>query len=131
MSGELSGAERLRRFAARPAGEKYVALAMRFRRIFPGTPIPVRLRFGSWFLAGNSSVDTALLLGGFERAEIFFVEEYLQPGMTVLDIGAHHGLYTLLASKRVGGTGRVVAFEPSPRERGQLSRNVKINFCSN
>ena len=37
--------------------------------------------------------------------------------MTVLDIGAHHGLYTLLASRRVGRTGKVVAFEPSPAER--------------
>jgi len=89
------------------------------------------LRFGSWFLVGTSAVDIALLYGGFERAEVSFVEKYLRPGMTVLDIGAHHGLYTLLASKRVGGAGRVVAFEPSPRERAQLSRNLKINFCSN
>jgi FkbM family methyltransferase len=51
--------------------------------------------------------------------------------MTVLDIGAHHGLYTVLASKRVGPSGKVIAFEPSPRERKQLVRNVRINFCSN
>jgi FkbM family methyltransferase len=76
-------------------------------------------------------VDIALLYGGFERAEVSFVEKYLRPGMTVLDIGAHHGLYTLLASKRVGRGGRVAAFEPSPRERKQLLRNVRINFCSN
>jgi FkbM family methyltransferase len=51
--------------------------------------------------------------------------------MTVLDIGAHHGLYTVLASKRVGPSGKVIAFEPSPRERKQLVRNVRINFCWN
>lgn len=131
MNGELSGAQRLRRFATRPANEKYVALALRFRRLFPRAPIPVRLQFGAWFLAGTSAVDNALLWGGFERAEIFFVGRFLRSGMTVLDIGAHHGLYTLLASKKVGAAGRVAAFEPSPRERAQLQRNVKINFCSN
>jgi FkbM family methyltransferase len=131
MSTELSAAERVRKFATRPANEKYAAMALRFRRIFPSMPIPVRLPFGAWFLVGTSEVDHGLLWGVFERAEIFFVEKFLRAGMTVLDIGAHHGLYTLLASKRVGAAGRVVAFEPSPRERAQLSRNLKINFCSN
>jgi len=51
--------------------------------------------------------------------------------MIALDIGAHHGLYTLLASKQVGSGGMVVAFEPSPRERKQLSRNVRLNCCRN
>jgi FkbM family methyltransferase len=59
------------------------------------------------------------------------VERFLQPGMTVLDIGAHHGLYTLLASKRVGGKGRVFAFEPSPRERRALNLHALLNFCRN
>jgi len=51
--------------------------------------------------------------------------------MTVLDIGAHHGFYTLLAWKRVGPHGRVFSFEPSPRERKALLRHVKINRCGN
>ena len=45
----------------------------------------------------------------FERAELRFVERLLRPGMVVLDIGAHHGLYTLLASKCVGRKGQVIA----------------------
>jgi FkbM family methyltransferase len=55
----------------------------------------------------------------------------LQPGMTVLDIGAHHGLYTLLASKKVGRAGRVIAFEPSSRERKRLRRHLRVNACGN
>jgi FkbM family methyltransferase len=51
--------------------------------------------------------------------------------MTVLDVGAHNGFYTLLASKRVGPTGQVIAFEPSPRERQRLLSNLWINGCSN
>ena len=131
MTGRPNLAQRLRRFVTRPAGEKYLALARRFSRIFPHLPIPVRLPFGAWFLVGPSHVDQALFYGGFEPAEILFVGRYLKQEMTALDIGAHHGLYTLLASKRVGLSGKVIAFEPSPRERRQLIRNVRLNFCSN
>jgi FkbM family methyltransferase len=51
--------------------------------------------------------------------------------MTVLDLGAHHGLYTLLASKRVGSRGKVIAFEPSPRERRALLLHLILNRCGN
>src|SRR5712664_468997 len=123
--------ERMRRFAARPTADKILSLAFRLRRIFPNTPIPYRLPFGAWFLVLKSKVDPALLTIEFESADINFVQKYLKQGMTALDIGAHHGLYTLLASKRVGPSGKVIAFEPSPRERKQLVRNVRINFCWN
>jgi FkbM family methyltransferase len=69
--------------------------------------------------------------GGFELAERAFVSRFLRAGMTALDIGAHHGLYTLLASKLVGPNGRVFAFEPSPRERRALRWNVGLNRCKN
>ena len=122
---------RLRRFAALPAYQQYASLAMRFRRTFPTASLPVRLPFGAWLLMENSSVDSEVLWRRFEVAELLFVERFLQPGMTVLDIGAHHGLYTLLASKQVGGSGKVIAFEPAPRERRLLSRNLRLNFSSN
>lgn len=126
-----SKAQRLRRFVARPTSEKVRSISLRMRRIFPKFPVLFRLPFGAWFLAGNSHVDGALLANEFESAEINFVQKYLKPGMVTLDIGAHHGLYTILASKRVGSSGMVVAFEPSPRERKQLSRNLRLNFCRN
>jgi FkbM family methyltransferase len=126
-----SRGQRLRRFVARPTSEKIRSISLRVRRVFPKAPVLFRLPFGAWFLAGNSHVDAALMASEFESAEVNFVQKYLKPGMIALDIGAHHGLYTLLASKRVGSGGKVVAFEPSPRERKQLSRNVRLNFCRN
>ncbi|MGB9467190.1 MAG: FkbM family methyltransferase, partial [Candidatus Acidiferrum sp.] len=60
-----------------------------------------------------------------------FVQRLLRPGMTVVDIGAHHGLYTLLAAKRVGRQGRVIAFEPSPRECRRLAKHLRLNRCTN
>lgn len=67
----------------------------------------------------------------FEVGEQNFLLGFLQPGMVVVDIGAHWGLYTLLASKRVGTKGRVIAFEPSPRELGRLKYNLLLNRCRN
>src|SRR6266481_6347719 len=52
---------------------------------------------------------------------------FLRPGMVVLDIGAHNGFYTMLAARRVGNSGQVIAFEPSPREHKRLFRHLKMN----
>jgi FkbM family methyltransferase len=122
---------RIRRFLARPARAKYISLARRARRMFPEMPIPLRLPFGTWWLAEQSALDHELIHNSFEGAETHLVEKLLRPGMTMLDIGAHHGLYTLLASKRVGRRGKVIAFEPSPRERKRLVTHVRMNHCSN
>ena len=94
-------------------------------------PVPVKLPFGSWWLARNGDhVGKPVREGTFETAELAFVERFIQPGMTVLDLGAHHGLYTLLASKRVGAAGKVYAFEPSPRANAKtLRQHLILNLC--
>ncbi|HKV26035.1 MAG TPA: FkbM family methyltransferase [Candidatus Acidoferrum sp.] len=122
---------RVGRFLASPMRKKYLTLALRARRTAPRMPIPLRLPFGAWWLADNGALDHELMYNGFEEREMRFVEHLLKPGMTVLDIGAHHGLYTLLSSKRVGRRGRVLAFEPSPREYQRLLRHVHINRRKN
>src|SRR4029077_19364380 len=112
--------QRVARFLASPMRRKYLTLAMRARRVFPEMPIPLRLPFGAWWLAEKGELDHELMYNGFEETELRFVQRLLRPGMTVLDIGAHHGLYTLLTAKHVGGRGKVIAFEPSPRECRRL-----------
>jgi FkbM family methyltransferase len=124
-------AQRVGRFLASPARRKYITLANRARRLFPDMPIPLRLPFGAWWLAEKSALDHQLIYGEFERMEMGFVKRLLRRDMTVVDVGAHHGLYTLLASKRVGSDGRVVAIEPSPRECVRLEKHLRINRCSN
>lgn len=122
---------RLRRFLAKTRKAKYISLARKLQMVFPSMPVPVRLPFGAWWLAEHSTLDSALMYGQFEEAEMAFVEKILQPGMTALDAGAHHGLYTLLMSRRVGPQGKVIAFEPSPRERRRLQRHLRLNRCAN
>jgi FkbM family methyltransferase len=127
----MSLRHKVKKFVAMSPRGKYVAVAQRLRRWLPRVPIPIRLPFGAWWIAEHSALDWTILNVGFEKSEIQFVYKLLRPGMTVLDVGAHHGLYTLLASKCVGRSGRVIAFEPSPRERERLSRHVRFNRCSN
>jgi len=123
--------QRIRRFLASPARRKYITLANRARRIFPGMPIPLRLPFGAWWLAEKSALDHELIYNEFEKMETGFVKSLLRRDMTVVDVGAHHGLYTLLASKCVGWEGRVIAIEPSPRECARLEKHLRLNRCSN
>jgi len=121
---------RVMRFLASSRRNKYLTLANRARRVFPGMAIPLRLPFGAWWLAEQSALDQELLYGEFEKRETEVVEKLLRPGMTFVDVGAHHGLYTLLAAKRVGRHGRVVAIEPSPRECARLEKHLRLNRCS-
>lgn len=123
--------QRTQRFLARPAREKYLSLAMRVRRVFPTMPIPLRLSFGAWWLAERSALDERLMYRSFEEHETRFVQRLLRPGMTVVDAGAHHGLYSLLSAKLVGKSGRVLAIEPSPRESRRLRRHLRLNGLRN
>ena len=55
----------------------------------------------------------------------------IREGMTVVDVGASIGYYTLLAAKRVGREGLVLAFEPDPYRFKALKENVEINAWKN
>jgi FkbM family methyltransferase len=110
---------------------RYIVWLLR-NRLIPELLLPARLHSSAWWLAANDFVGEHVFLGEyFENAEQNFLEDYLKAGMTFLDIGAHHGLYALLASRRVGPTGRVIAFEPSPREVTRLKTHLSLNRCTN
>jgi len=122
---------RITRFLRKPLHEQSRSFYARWRRLFPKLPVPVRLSYGAWFVARNDYFGSTLTSDGFETAERAFAQNFLKPGMIMLDVGAHHGLYTLLASKCVGNAGRVIAFEPSPRERRALLLNLRLNRTRN
>jgi FkbM family methyltransferase len=79
----------------------------------------------------KSLVGANLFVGKFEEVEINWFCENLKPGDTVFDVGANGGLYTLIASKLVGPTGHVYAFEPGERELNLLRTNILKNNLSN
>ena len=78
--------------------------------------------------------DTSLCVyvaGSFEPNEFAFLRCTLRPGMTFVDIGANEGLFTLFAARRVGRSGKVIAIEPSSRERQILDCNIARNGLGN
>jgi FkbM family methyltransferase len=122
---------RLGRFLKKPWLGQVRAAGLYARNVFPAMPIPIRLPNGYWWLAWNNHLGDHLLAGGFEEPEYAFVQRFLKEGMVVLDVGANEGYYTVLASKCVGPGGRVIGFEPSPRERRRLRMNLWMNQCAN
>lgn len=63
--------------------------------------------------------------------ELDFLQQYLKPGMTAIDIGANMGAYTLLMSRQVGSSGRVIAYEPGSDARAMLEQSLEINDQAN
>jgi len=66
----------------------------------------------------------------FEKSELALVTAYLKPGMTVIDVGANIGVYSILADKLVGSAGGVWGFEPSLETFDRLQKNLQLNGCS-
>jgi FkbM family methyltransferase len=64
---------------------------------------------------------------GYEQLTRALFRDAVGPGMVVLDIGAHLGLYSLIAASRSGTAGAVYAFEPDPRTFPHLVRNIEAN----
>ena len=81
---------------------------------------------GIW-LELNPRTGRATLEGGGEPEVQKALVEHLGPGMTVYDVGANIGFFSLLAARLVGRTGRVVAFEADPEIAARLSLNAKRN----
>ncbi len=52
-------------------------------------------------------------------------------GENVVDVGAHIGLYSLIAAKRVGSSGKVIAIEPDPENFRILKKNISLNQLTN
>jgi FkbM family methyltransferase len=69
--------------------------------------------------------------GVYERRTTELFKSLLKPGMVILDIGANFGYYGLIASRLVGSTGKVYAFEPEPKNFRLLVSNIKLNGFSN
>lgn len=68
---------------------------------------------------------------GVERDHQRAFTALIQPGDTVIDVGANWGSHTLLFSKLVGAMGRVIALEPFPKAATELEWHLQANHCQN
>lgn len=56
-----------------------------------------------------------------------WIKEAAAPGDVFYDVGANIGIYTVLAARKVGETGKVFAFEPHGANFASLLDNIMIN----
>ncbi|MBK9527721.1 MAG: FkbM family methyltransferase [Acidobacteria bacterium] len=89
---------------------------------------------GSRFILGSLSGEgggASVYLGEMEPEQTATMAEAMRPGNVFFDIGANVGYYTILASRLVGEAGKVVAFEPVPRNIEFLRQHIEINTAAN
>jgi FkbM family methyltransferase len=110
-----------------PVRRVYVALA---RRLRDTSGMPVEVLGHRMYLDASDSLYLSVA-GRYERRITELVQRIIQPGDTVIDIGAHIGYYTLIFARCVGPTGHVYAFEPDPSNYEILRKNVSLNGYSN
>lgn len=64
---------------------------------------------------------------GNDTGDLGFLWKVLAPGMVFMDIGAYHGIYSVVAANKLKDTGEIFAFEPSPREYQRLRMHLRLN----
>jgi FkbM family methyltransferase len=74
--------------------------------------------------------DYALLRS---REEYELLDKWFLPkkGDIVIDVGAHIGIYTMVGSRRVGASGKVIAIEAASPYFKTLQENIRLNGLNN
>ena len=83
-----------------------------------GEPFNVPFRWRKWFC------------DGYEEPTFDFIRAHCKPGATLIDIGAHFGIFTISALRKVGPSGKVISFEPCAATRSVLLKTLQLNGFS-
>jgi len=106
------------------------------RRLYTAVRGPfVRFRSRYGFFMEVSSYEHwmsgYLFLGETNPLETAFVRNHLRKGDAMIDVGAHNGWYSMVASQSVGPQGHVIAFEPNPQCIKVFRKNLVLNESHN
>ncbi len=91
--------------------------------------IPVGLNRGRQWIRGAANAPE--WMGIYELSKQRALRRLVSSGTTVCDIGANAGFYSLALSRLVGEAGRVLAFEPLPRNAEKIRRHLTLNRVQN
>lgn len=76
----------------------------------------------------HKTMDAWLSQGAFYEPDVSqFMIRTLEPGDTVVDVGANLGYFSMLASLLTGEHGRVIAFEPDEANIADIKTNALLN----
>jgi FkbM family methyltransferase len=109
-------------------------LAPLLNRLLPRAVSPVRVRSGpasGLVVYIEPRQEKFYWAGTHEREAQDQLVRRLAAGAVFWDVGAHCGFFSLLASRLVGDSGQVVAFEPMPENNARLRRGVAANRSAN
>ena len=125
-----------RAVARRFRGESRIAGFVRpvVNRVLPKGPAWVTVRAGRGIglrLLIDPREEKYYWTGLYEPEVQAIVTQHLKPGDVMWDVGAHIGFLAAIASRAVGPTGLVVAFEPLEENVGRLSKTVEANGLAN
>jgi FkbM family methyltransferase len=67
----------------------------------------------------------------YEAENYTFLQQQVKPGMQIIDIGAHIGLFSACSSQLTGPTGKIICFEPTPGTYSILKETLRLNHCAN
>src|SRR5467141_3719936 len=67
----------------------------------------------------------------YYEPELAYLEKVLSQGKVFVDVGANFGVYTLVASRLVGATGKFIALEPTAQSFAVLRENIALNHFAN
>lgn len=89
----------------------------------------VRNPFGFLAIQDDDTLAIAYYSAGElpEAGSVAIVDRLLGPGECFLDVGANVGIYALIAARRVGASGIVVAIEPTPSTMRALQNTLAVN----
>lgn len=63
----------------------------------------------------------------YEADKTDFIQQHCKAGDTVIDIGAHLGIFSFFLAKQVGSTGKVYSFEPAKKTFTALKKTLEYN----
>lgn len=104
-------------------GRALTALATSLR----GREVVIAKGEGAGLRFNTAGSPIAYGLGLLEPEVQATLATHLKPGDTFYDVGANVGLFTLIGARKVGESGRVVAFEPAPSTARLLQANLDLN----
>jgi FkbM family methyltransferase len=85
----------------------------------------------------RAQMSQRIMLDALERHTMYEPEtcalltSVLRDGDIFVDVGTHVGFFSTLAASLVGDEGKVVSFEPEPRNFGQLQDHIGLNGFRN
>jgi FkbM family methyltransferase len=85
-------------------------------------------RYKMYVDPNDHGLSPHLILDGYwEMSTTEAIAQLVEPGMTVGDVGANLGYFTMLMADLVGPSGKVFAFEPNPQMAFRTERSARLN----